>query len=167
MSHTSPSYPSKAQVIQVSPDFPNPDLPNANWADVFEIGVTQNGGTRRTRGEQTIGGMPLWAQALLKVRRILVAPLGLNFDGLKNGKGDEDSIDFFPIFEELKNRIVPDIDDRNPDFRGFTDHFETRQGFRAFVSPLVYRRIALGWGYVAIVSMLPQLIVNPVLEHAV
>jgi len=82
--------------VAVTPHLPNAVLPQANWADAFEIETRRTFSDMRSLAQHTIGSMPGWARRLLWVRNTLLAPFGLKRDGLKNANGPVDCVDIFP-----------------------------------------------------------------------
>lgn len=152
--------------FEVNPELPNPYLPDANWADAFEIETPRKFKDMRSLAEQTIGAMPTWARRLLRVRNALVAPLGLKSDGHDDKQGSVDCIDIFPIIEETKDRIVLGLDDRHLDFRIIVDRSEVGQAFRLRATTLVHRHNVFGRVYIAIITPIHRLIVQAVLKNA-
>ncbi len=62
---------------------------------------------------ETITRFPAWAQFLVAIRGILVAPFGLKASGTSDGP----MIGPFPITQETENEIIAGFDDRHLDFR--------------------------------------------------
>ncbi|WP_298858447.1 DUF2867 domain-containing protein [uncultured Sulfitobacter sp.] len=158
---------SNVKPVQVTPQFPNPILPGANWADAFEIETHRDFGDMRSVAGQTIGSMPRWARGLLRVRNIVVAPFGLKIDGMNDLQGEVDSVGIFPILDETKDRIVLGFDDRHLDFRIIVDRSKGAQAFRLRATTLVNRHNALGRIYIAIITPFHRMIVRSVLKNAV
>ena len=149
------------------PQFPNPVLPDANWADAFEIVTHREFGDMRSVADQTIGAMPHWARALLRLRNALVAPLRLKSDGMNDVQSEADCIGIFPILQETKDRIVVGFDDRHLDFRIIVDRSADVQAIRLRETTLVNRRNTLGRIYIATITPFHRLIVRSVLKNAV
>ena len=167
MSGTPTPKPEIVRPVEVAPDIPNPVFPNADWADAFEIETNRNFENMRSLAQHTVGSMPLWARALLRVRNTLVAPFGLKPDGFDDEQGEQNCVDIFPILEETTNRIVLGLDDRHLDFRIIVDRIETDRAFRLRATTLVQRHNILGRLYIAIVTPFHRLIVKSVLKNAV
>jgi len=62
---------------EVQPIVPSAILPNADWADAFEIETRREFPDTKAVALCIVGTMPRWAKRLLWVRNALVAPFGL------------------------------------------------------------------------------------------
>ena len=138
-------------------------LPDANWADAFEVQTSKSFASMRALASQTIGSMPGWARVLLKLRNILVVPFGLKADGLKEA---EDRIDIFPVLEETHDQIVLGLDDRHLNFRIVVECFAQEHGNRVRATTLVTRHNLFGRLYIAAVTPFHRTIVQSVLRRA-
>lgn len=147
----------------VPPDIPSPYLPDANWADAFEIRTNRDHGTMRALAARTVGTMPRWARVLLKMRNIIVTPFGLKHDGIAETR---DCVDIFPILHETEDQIVLGLDDRHLDFRIVVDRYARDTGYGVRATTLVKRHNFLGRAYIAIITPFHQLIVKSVLKNA-
>ncbi len=56
---------------------------------------------------------PAWARALLRVRNLMVAPLGLAVDGPESA----DKLGLLPIASETDNELIAGFDDKHLNFR--------------------------------------------------
>ncbi|MCP1199303.1 DUF2867 domain-containing protein [Notoacmeibacter sp. MSK16QG-6] len=59
--------------------------------------------------------MPVWAKGLLRLRNMLVGPLGLKTEPEESAKADR--FGMFPVRYENENEIVLGFDDKHLDFR--------------------------------------------------
>jgi len=67
-----------SRATEVSPALPDPALPDADWADAFEV-VTQNASLSIMEiAERTAGTTPAWARHLMQLRNLVVARIGLS-----------------------------------------------------------------------------------------
>jgi len=103
--------------IEVVPVLPNPALPDANWADAFEITTRRHFDTMRALAKATVGSMPSWVKNLLALRNIIVRPFGLKPDGVADAPAEEARVGIFPIIEETDDTITLGLNDRHLDFR--------------------------------------------------
>ena len=153
--------------IEVHPLLPNPALPDANWADAFEVETSREFADMKTLAEQIIGFMPIWANILLSIRNALVAPFGLKTGSEDDTGGDVKRVGIFPVLEETENQIVLGIDDKHLDFRIVVDRQETKQAFRLRATTLVTRHNLFGRIYIALITPFHRLIVRSILMRSV
>jgi len=156
----------RAIPVAVKPSLPNAALPQANWADSFEIETRKVFIDMKSLAEKTIGHMPSWARGLLKVRNILVAPFGLKSDGLNDVQDEADCIDLFPIIEQANDRIVLGLDDKHLDFRIVVERFDAHPAYRVRATTLVQCHNLFGRLYIFIITPFHRLIVKSVLQNA-
>lgn len=152
--------------IEVTPRRSDPALPNADWADAFEVSDVAPCTNMRSLAQRTVGSMPAWARHLLRLRNIIVTPLGLKPDGLNEAVSAEEMIDIFPILTETKDRIVLGLDDRHLDFRIVIERWHSEAGDRVRVTTLVRRHNAFGRLYLAAITPFHKMIVAAVLTGA-
>ena len=155
-----------AKPFPVSPQLPNPVLPEANWADAFEIETRRSFADMKSLAQHTIGSMPSWARRLLWVRNTLLAPFGLKRDGLNSTQGAAECVDIFPILEQSTDRIVLGLDDWHLDFRIIVDRSAVDRAFRLRATTLVKRHNVFGRLYITIITPFHRLIVQSVLKNA-
>lgn len=158
--------PTLAQPAEIKPQLPNPHLPDANWADAFEIETQREFDNMRALAEHTIGSMPKWARGLLYIRNLLLTPFGLKADGSNDAQTDADAIDLFLVLEETKDQIVLGLDDWHLDFRIVVDRIAAGQMFRLRATTLVKRHNVMGRVYIALITPFHRLIVRSVLKNA-
>jgi hypothetical protein len=166
MSKTVISPNPKTRPVEVTVQLPSAVLPDANWADAYEIETGRDFKDMRSLAEQTIGGMPTWARVLLRLRNLIIAPFGLKSDGALDAQGEAGCIDIFPVLEQTANRIVLGFDDRHLDFRIIVDRKSVGQGARLRATTLVDRHNIFGRIYIAVVTPFHRMIVRSVLKNA-
>lgn len=153
--------------IEVQPRLPDPVLPNADWADAFEITTPRTFATMKALAEQTVGAMPRWAEYLLWLRNSVVAPFGLKSDGKQDATADTNIVGIFPILEETEDRIVLGLNDRHLDFRILIEQAQQDKGTRIRTTTLVQRHNAFGKLYIAVVFPFHKAIVAAVVKQAI
>ncbi|MGB3554492.1 MAG: DUF2867 domain-containing protein [Jannaschia sp.] len=156
----------RANPTEVTPRCADPALPDADWADAFEVSDVAPGADMRSLARRTVGSMPTWARRLLRLRNALVTPLGLKPDGLKDATSAKETIDIFPILAEAEDRIVLGLDDRHLDFRIVMERWQGEAGDRVRMTTLVRRHNALGQLYLAAITPFHKAIVSAVLKGA-
>jgi hypothetical protein len=139
-------------------------LPRAQFADAYRIAVDDAALDARQAAERMIGRQPRWAQALLVLRNILVAPFGLKTSGA-SATAPRDMIGIFPVVSETPDRLVAGLNDRHLDFRLVVD--VTRSGTRQHVTAttLVETHNWLGRTYLAIILPFHRLIVRAMMRQ--
>ena len=136
---------------------PHGALPNADWADCWEINDATAFLTAFKVAEIALMQSPLWVRALMKARDIVVSPLGLK---TSRSFSEERKIGLFPILSETRDQIVLGFDDRHLDFRIIVDVApidDVRQCVR--ITTLVHRKIFFGKLYLAAIEPFHRLIV--------
>lgn len=161
------SVQSKTGPTEVLPRLPDPALPNANWADAFEITTPRTFATMKALAKQTVGTMPRWAEYLLWLRNCVVAPFGLKSDGTQDAATGTDTIGIFPILEETQNRIVLGLNDRHLDFRILIEQTQQDENTCIRTTTLVQRHNAFGKLYIAVVTPFHKAIVAAVARQAI
>jgi Protein of unknown function (DUF2867) len=153
-----------ARAVEI--DLDNSVLPDANFADCFQLELTgQNlnaeGATRRVMGRN-----PAWIAKLMKLRNALVAPLGLKA-APDEQLGLDNSIGTFPLVSKSPSRVVLGLDDRHLDFRVVVD-VVNGEGGRQTVSATTYVKThnALGKFYLMMVMPFHKIIVPTMLRQA-
>ena len=139
-------------------------LPGAQFSDAYRIAIDDAALDARRAAERMIGRQPRWARALLALRNIMVAPLGLKTSGA--GKGARaDMIGIFPIVSETPERLVAGFNDIHLDFRLVVDvaAVGTRRTVTATTLVLTHNR--LGRTYLAVIMPFHRLIVRSLLRQ--
>lgn len=151
--------------IEVQPEMPNEALPNADWADAFEIELPIDQRTARSIASTTLGSSPKWLQMLLSIRNAVVKPFGLK-PGKETDAQPTNSIGFFPVVEENKDRIIVGLDDRHLDFRIIVELSTSETTTKVLMTTVIRRHNLFGKIYLAVVSPFHKLIVPRVLSQA-
>ena len=151
----------------IIPVLPNEALPDANWADAFEISTQRHFADMQEIARVTVGTSPSWVKRLLKVRNFIVAPFGLKQDGKADAPRSETRISIFPILQESEDSIVLGMDDIHLNFRIVIERFAIGGGFRIRLTTLVRRHNILGNIYILVITPVHKLIVMSAMRHAI
>lgn len=131
---------------------PDAALPDADWADAFEITTCRHFADMREVAQATVGSMPPWSRGLLKLRNIIVRPFGLKTDGIADAPDDDARIDIFPILAEHTDGIVLGLDDVHLNFRIVIERTAAETGQRIRVTTLVQGHNLFGRAYIAAIT---------------
>ena len=88
-------------------------LAGAQFADAFCVEVRDNDLDARHAAERMMARQPRWAEALLTLRNLLVAPLGLKTSGAGLAP-PRDMIGIFPVVSQTPDRLIAGFNDRHP-----------------------------------------------------
>ncbi|MFK8033269.1 MAG: DUF2867 domain-containing protein [Hyphomicrobiales bacterium] len=152
--------------VEVQAEIPNIALPNADWADAFELELPNGERSARTIASNTLGSSPKWLELLLSVRNAVVKPFGLKM-GKETASQPANSIGFFPVLEENDERIVVGLDDKHLDFRIIVELFAKDSTTTVLMTTVIRRHNLFGKIYLAVVSPFHKLIVPRVLSQAI
>jgi hypothetical protein len=139
-------------------------LAGAQFTDAFCIEVSDHDLDARRAAERMMARQPRWAEALLSLRNLLVAPLGLKTSGAGLA-APRDMIGIFPVVSETPERLIAGFNDRHLDFRvvvGVTPPGDVRQ---VTATTLVKTHNWLGRTYLAIIMPFHRLIVPALLRQ--
>lgn len=136
-----------------------PDLPGADWADAHEILCAGEAFTARDAAIAAIDRPPVWIDALLVLRNLIVMPFGLK--GTPRGPG---RIGIFPVVSESPERVVLGFDDTHLDFRILVEVQAANEATLVRATTLVRRNNAFGRFYLAAIMPFHKLIVRRVLK---
>ncbi|HEV7318435.1 MAG TPA: DUF2867 domain-containing protein [Ensifer sp.] len=147
----------------VAAPLPNRHLPNADWADRFELALDGKGMTAAEAAERSLGRSPRWVRNLLRIRNGAVSIIGLKTAA--PGPGRLGLVGAFPVLEKSDDEVVLGLDDKHLDFRIVVD---VRAGSAVNqivgVTTLIRRHNALGRVYLAAVMPFHKMIVPTLLE---
>lgn len=143
---------SPGEPVEVTPRLPDAALPEADWADAFEITTRRHFASMREIAQATVGSMPSWSRRLLKIRNIVVRPFGLKPDGITDAPDRDGRIDIFPILDESPDRIVLGLDDAHLNFRIVIERNVMETGGQIRVTTLVQRHNLFGRLYIAVIT---------------
>ena len=95
-------------------------LAGAEFADAFRVAIADSALDARHAAERMMARQPRWAEALVKLRNMLVAPLGLKTSG-KGAPSPGGMIGIFPVLSETPDRLIAGFNDSHLDFRVVVD----------------------------------------------
>ena len=150
---------------EVPARLPDTALPDADWADAFEIELPDRRLSAMEASRMTLGRVPGWARRLLTLRNALAKLVGLKTDaGRESGKT---AIGMFPVVSETPERVVLGFDDWHLDFRIVVEVTEAGgAGMRLRTTTLVRRKNLFGRLYIGLVTPFHRLIVPATLRGA-
>jgi hypothetical protein len=138
-------------------------LAGAQFADAFCIEISDRNLDARRAAERMMARQPRWAEALLSLRNLLVAPLGLKTSGA-NPAMPRDMIGIFPVVSATPDRLIAGFNDRHLDFRVVID-VTTGEVRQVTATTLVKTHNWLGRTYLAIIMPFHRLIVPALLRQ--
>ena len=138
-------------------------LPGAQFADAFQIEVTDGTLDARHAAERMMARQPRWAEALITLRNVLVAPFGLKTSG--HSTVPREMIGIFPILSETPVRLVAGFNDRHLDFRVVVDVAPAEAGQQVTTTTLVLTHNLLGRAYLAVIMPFHRLIARVMLRR--
>jgi hypothetical protein len=152
-------------VHEITPDVDtNTLLPGAQFIDAFSLETNGHALDARHAAERTIARHPRWAEALLTLRNILVAPFGLKTSGASK-TAPREMIGIFPVLSATPDRLVAGFNDKHLDFRVVVDVAASGAGQQVTLTTLVLTHNWLGRSYLAIVLPFHRLIVRAMLQQ--
>lgn len=145
----------------------NSVLPQASFADCYQLELIGQDIDAESATRRVMGRNPSWIAYLMKLRNLIVAPLGLKA-APDERLGPEHSIGTFPLISKSANQVVLGLDDKHLDFRVVVDVVNGNNG-RQLVSATTYVKThnALGRFYLAIVMPFHKIIVPTMLAQVV
>jgi len=152
-------------VREITPEVdPGPLLAGAQFVDAYRI--TMDGGALDAREAATrmFARSPRWAEALLNLRNMIVAPLGLKTSGAgEHAAGG--MIGIFPVVSETPERLVAGFNDSHLDFRVVVDVMPVGRRQQITTTTLVRTHNRLGRAYLAAVMPFHRVIVRSMLRR--
>jgi hypothetical protein len=139
-------------------------LAGAQFTDAFCIEVSDHDLDARRAAERMMARQPRWAEALLSLRNLLVAPLGLKTSGVGLA-APRDMIGIFPVVSETPERLIAGFNDRHLDFRVVVDVTPPGDVRQVTATTLVKTHNWLGRTYLAIIMPFHRLIVPALLRQ--
>jgi Protein of unknown function (DUF2867) len=157
------------RVQEVVPEIDaGPLLSGAQFADAFRIDIAGRALDARQAAQRMMGRSPRWVEALLTLRHLLVAPLGLKTSGHTENPPRE-AIGLFPILTQTPGRLVAGFNDKHLDFRVVVDVAASgpndASGQQVTATTLVKTHNALGRIYLAIIKPFHRVIVPAMLRQ--
>jgi len=152
-------------VHEVSPAVDtNALLAGAQFADAFSVAVNDWTLDARHAAERMILRQPRWAEALIRLRNVMVAPFGLKTSGA-GPAAPREMIGIFPVLSETPDRLVAGFNDRHLDFRVVVDVASSGAARNVTATTLVLTHNWLGRAYLAIILPFHRLIVRTMLRQ--
>jgi hypothetical protein len=152
-------------VHEITPTIdPNTLLPGAQFADAYRIEVNDRALNARQAAERMIARQPRWADALVTLRNLVVAPFGLKTSGASPAAPRE-MIGIFPIVSQAPDRLVAGFNDKHLDFRLVVDVATLGVTQQVTATTLVLTHNRLGRTYLAIIMPFHRLIVRALLRQ--
>ena len=152
-------------VHEITPEIDtNALLAGAQFADAFRIEIDDRDLDARRAAERMMARQPRWAEALLSLRNILVAPLGLKTSGA-GPTTPRDMIGIFPVLSETPGRLIAGFNDSHLDFRVVVDVTAPSDVRQVTATTLVLTHNWLGRTYLAIIMPFHRLIVPALLRQ--
>ena len=139
-------------------------LAGAQFADAFCIETSDPDLDARRAAERMMARQPRWAEALLKLRNLLVAPLGLKTSGAGLAS-PRDMIGIFPVVSETPGRLIAGFNDTHLDFRIVIDVTAPDSVRQVTATTLVKTHNRLGRTYLAIIMPFHRRIVPALLRQ--
>lgn len=139
-------------------------LPGAQFADAFRIAVSDDTLIARQAAERMFERQPRWIGGLMRLRNLIVAPLGLKTPS--HGKAlAADSVGLFPVITETPGRIVAGFDDKHLDFRVIVEVTGTAPRRDVTATTLVMTHNLLGRAYLATIMPFHRIIVPAMMRQ--
>lgn len=139
-------------------------LPGAQFADAFRVAVNDDALTARQAAERMFLRLPRWIGGLMKLRNLVVAPLGLKTPSHAKTIA-ADSIGPFPVISDTPHRLVAGFDDRHLDFRVIVDVTGSPPHRQVTATTLVMTHNLLGRVYLATIMPFHRIIVPAMLRQ--
>jgi hypothetical protein len=140
-------------------------LAGAQFVDAFSLEVDGGALDARHAAEKMFARSPAWIDALLRLRNMIVAPLGLKTSGAKETV--REMIGMFPVLSETPDRLVAGFNDKHLDFRVVVDVATFPDNQQVTATTLVLTHNLLGRAYLAIIMPFHRLIVPAMMRQIV
>jgi hypothetical protein len=152
-------------VQEVTPSIdPEQLLAGAQFIDAYRIAVEGSALNARTAAIKMFARAPRWIEALLNLRNLIVAPLGLK----TSGDGEPASggvIGLFPVLSETPERLVAGFNDSHLDFRVVVDVASAGSSQQVTTTTLVLTHNWLGRTYLAVIMPFHRLVTRSMLKQ--
>ena len=139
-------------------------LPGAQFADAFRSAVSDDTLTAGQAAERMFLRLPRWIDTLMRLRNLVVAPLGLKTPTHTKAIA-ANSIGPFPVISETPQRLVAGFDDRHLDFRVIVDVADNPPRCQVTATTLVMTHNLLGRVYLATIMPFHRIIVPAMLRQ--
>jgi uncharacterized protein DUF2867 len=152
---------------EVTPDIdPGPLLAGAEFIDAYRIAVDGITLDARQAAEKMFARRQRWIEVLLRLRNLIVAPIGLKTSG-EGDKASHGMVGIFPVLSETPERLVAGFDDSHLDFRVVVDVVAHAGNQEVTTTTLVRTHNWLGRTYLAIILPFHRLVVAAMLRQVV
>jgi hypothetical protein len=139
-------------------------LAGAQHIDAFRISIDDNTLDARHAAERMLARNPRWIEALIALRNIIVAPLGLKTPSPRE-MTPGNAVGIFPVVSETPDRLVAGFNDSHLDFRVVIDVAGEGIGHSVTATTLVLTHNLFGRVYLAIILPFHRLIVRSMLRQ--
>ncbi|MES2602255.1 MAG: DUF2867 domain-containing protein [Pseudomonadota bacterium] len=139
-------------------------LPGAQFGDSFRVAVNDDTLDARQAAERMFLRLPGWIDGLMKLRNLVVAPLGLKTPS-HTQTIVADSIGPFPVISDTPQRLVAGFDDKHLDFRVIVDVSGNAPSREVTATTLVMTHNLLGRVYLATIMPFHRIIVPAMLRQ--
>jgi len=139
-------------------------LAGAEFADAFRVEIADSALDARHAAERMMARQPRWAEALLKLRNMLVAPLGLKTSG-EGAPAPRGMIGIFPVLSETPDRLIAGFNDSHLDFRVVVDVTAPEGVRQVTLTTLVKTHNWFGRTYLAVIMPFHRLIAPTLLRQ--
>lgn len=154
-------------VREVAPEVDaNAWLSGAQFIDAYRVDVEEAALDAREACTRMVCDGPRWIDALLRLRNILVTPLGLKTSGAGE-PAPGGMIGLFPVVSETPERLVAGFNDRHLDFRLVVDVTGDTAKREVTSTTLVKTHNLLGRLYLALIMPFHRLVVRGMMGRLV
>lgn len=156
-----------SSIRSVAVKLPHIRLPEADWADCFEIDIDDRHLTAIEAAHLSMGRMPDWVRRLMALRNFLGRFVGLKTGAEPAPSPRQDTIGMFPVLSQSEREVVLGLDDWHLDFRLVIDVADLGvSGTRLRATTLVRRKNLFGRFYIGLVTPFHKMIVPVALRGA-
>lgn len=141
-------------------------LTGAQFADAFRVEVEDPTLDARHAAERMMAQQPRWAETLVRLRNMVVAPLGLKTSG-KGAPAPGGMIGIFPVLSETPDRLIAGFNDSHLDFRVVVDVTAPEGVRQVTLTTLVKTHNWFGRTYLAVIMPFHRLIAPALLRQVV
>jgi hypothetical protein len=138
-------------------------LPGMQFADAYRIEVPDQAIDAHEAMHRMTTRSPRWAEILLSIRNLVVAPFGLKTSG-EGERPRGETMGIFPVISETRHRLVAGFDDRHLDFRVVVDVAAIGAGQQVTATTLVKTHNRFGRTYLTLILPFHRLIVASMLR---
>lgn len=157
----------KGRVHEVAPEVDaDALLAGAQFIDAFRVDIGAAAVNARQASIRMVLHWPRWIDALLRLRNILVRPLGLKTSG-EGEPAPGGMIGLFPVLSETPKRLVAGFDDSHLDFRIVVDVSGDAASRQVTSTTLVRTHGLLGRTYLALIMPFHKLVVRGMMGRIV